>query len=178
MDSVLERAVSELVDRLINVVHAEHDTWAGKFVDLHSRWLAAVSRSKSHSEGTSLFCDEVSSTILITKRVSSNNNWLGPSWNTSGDVFNDDWLTEDNTADDVSDSAIGGLPHLFKIEFLNTCFVRSDSSALNTNFACFDRISAVNCDLVIGGVTVLDAQVEVLDVEVQVREDKLKNISD
>ena len=98
--------------------------------------------------------------------MSSDDDWFGPTWNTSWDVFDDNWLTEDDTTDDVSNCAVGGLPHLLKIELFNTCLIRCDGSALNANFASFYSLGAVNCDLVVGGVTVFDAQIEVLNVQV------------
>ena len=63
---------------------------------------------------------------------------------------------------------------MLEVEFLDTSLIRSDSGALNTNFASLDCFSAIDGDLIVGGITVFDAKVVVLNVEVQVGEDELK----
>jgi len=44
--------------------------------------------------------------------MSSDNDWGSPSWNTSWDVFDDDWFPEYSSSHDVSDSTVGRFPHL------------------------------------------------------------------
>ena len=105
--------------------------------------------------------------------MSTDDDWFCPTWNTSGNVFDDDWLTENDTPNYITESSVGRLPHLLQIEFLDSSFVRSDSSTFNTNFAGFDGFCGVDGYLVISRITVFDAQVVVLDVEVQVGEDEL-----
>ena len=105
--------------------------------------------------------------------MSTDNDWFGPTWNTTWNVLDDDGLTENDTSDNVTDGSVGGLPHLLQIEFLDSSFVRSDGGTFNTNFASFDGLCGVDGYLVISGITVFDTQVVVLDVEVQVGEDEL-----
>lgn len=105
--------------------------------------------------------------------MSTDDDWFGPTWNTTWNVLDDDGLTENDTSNNVTESSVGGLPHLLQIEFLDSSFVRSDSSTFDTNFAGFDGRCSVDGYLVISSITVFDAQVVVLDVEVQVREDEL-----
>ena len=105
--------------------------------------------------------------------MSTYDDWFCPTWNTSWNVLDDDGLTENDTSNNVTDGSVGGLPHLLQIEFLDSSFVRSDGGTFNTNFAGFDGLCSVDGYLVISGITVFDAQVVVLDVEIQVREDEL-----
>ena len=51
--------------------------------------------------------------------------------------------------------------------------VRGDGGALDANLASFDSVSGVNRDLIVSGVTILHAEIEVLDVEIQVRMNQL-----
>jgi hypothetical protein len=172
----LEARVAKLIDRFISVVHGEHNTGSLELEDFHIDGLTAVLRSEGHSESTGLLGDIVGSAVLVTKCVSTNNDGLGPSRNAPRDVFDDDGLTEYGTAKDVTDGAVGGLPHLLKFEFFNTLFIRGDGGALDTNLAGLDGSGAVVGDFVICGITVFHAQIEVLAVEVQVGEDKLSHI--
>ena len=63
---------------------------------------------------------------------------------------------------------------MLEVEFLDTSLIRSDSGALNANFASLDCFSAIDGDLIVSGITVFDAKVVVLNVEVQVGENELK----
>lgn len=50
-----------------------------------------------------------------------------------------------------------------EVELLNTGFIGGDGSTLNTYVASLNGLSSLDGYLVIGGITVLDRQVEVLD---------------
>ena len=167
--------MGEFINGLVGVVHGEHDTRALKLEDFHVFGLAAIFRGEGHGEGACLLGDEVGGAVLVTEGVSSNHDWRGPSGHTSWDVADDDGLTEDGAAENVADGAVGGLPHLLKVELGDTLLIGSNRSALDADLAGFDGVSAVKSDLIVGGIAVLDAQVEVLDVKVQVRMNKLKS---
>jgi hypothetical protein len=111
--------------------------------------------------------------VLISISMSSDNNWLGPPWNQSWDVRNNDWLSEHGSIKNVSNSTVRTFPHLFEVKFSNTVLIWSDSSALDTDFAFLDSIGSVNSDLVTGCISVLDAQIEVLVVDIDVWVDVL-----
>lgn len=110
--------------------------------------------------------------------MSSNDDGLVPSWNKSGNVLNDDGFSEDSTVQLVSDGSVGGLPHLLKTEFLNSSFIRGDGGALDTDLALLDGSSGVQSDLIIGLITILHAEVKVLDVNVQIGNNELRNIKE
>lgn len=62
---------------------------------------------------------------------------------------------------------------LLQLEFLNTGLIRSDGGALDTNTVLLDGLSGINGDLIIGLVTVLNAQIVVLEVDIKVRQNQL-----
>lgn len=111
---------------------------------------------------------------MITESMSSNDDWLGPSWNISWDVAADDWLSEDGTTEVVSDCSIWRLPHLLEFEFFDSSLIWGNGGALDTNLVLFDGNGSINCNLVISGISVLHAQIEVLDINIKEWKDKLK----
>jgi len=59
------------------------------------------------------------------------------------------------------------------VHTLNTSLIRGDGGALNTNVVLLDGLGSINGNLVICLITVFHAKIEVLNVNVQVREDEL-----
>lgn len=111
---------------------------------------------------------------MITESMSSNDDWLGPSWNISWDVAADDWLSEDGTTEVVSDCSIWRLPHLLEFEFFDSSLIWGNGGALDTNLVLLDGNGSINSNLVISGISVLHAQIEVLDINIKEWKDKLK----
>ena len=62
---------------------------------------------------------------------------------------------------------------LLEVEFLYTRLIGGDGSALDTDGVLLDGLSGVEGDLVVGLVTVLEAEIVVLEVDVEVRVDEL-----
>ena len=89
--------------------------------------------------------------------MAPDNDRLCPSWDESGNVLDHDGLAEDCAVKLVTDSTVGALPHFFKLEFLDTGLVSCDGGALNADLARPDGVSSIEGDLIISGVTVLDA---------------------
>jgi hypothetical protein len=67
----------------------------------------------------------------------------------------------------------GRAPHLLQVEFLDARLVGRDGGALDAHAVLLDRVGRVDRDLVVGLVAVLDAEVVVLQVDVEVRQDQL-----
>jgi hypothetical protein len=172
-DSILERRVGEFVDGIVGVVHAEHDTGALKLVHFHLGGGRAVTGGEGHVESAGDFGAEVCGAILVTKGVSADDDGLSPSGNAARDVLDDDGFAENDTTTDVADGSIGRLPHLLEVELLNTCLIWGDGCTFNSDFASLDGVCAVNSDLIVSRITVLDAQVVVLNVKVQVGRNEL-----
>lgn len=89
--------------------------------------------------------------------MTTNNNWLSPSWHEARDVFNNNRFSENSTVENVTNGTVWRLPHLFEVELFDTAFIRRDGSALDANFVLLHRVCAVNGDLVGCCVTVLHA---------------------
>ena len=122
-------------------------------------------------DGTGLSNDVVLATVLVTKSVTTNNNRLGPAWDTAGDVGNNNGLSEDGTVKNVSNGSVGTSPHLLEVELLNTALVGGDGGALDGNLVVLGRVGGVDGDLIVGRVTAGDGEIVVLGLDMNVRVD-------
>ena len=172
MKGVLETAMSKSFNAFISVVHSHsNSTFSGVSVNFHFLFTSIISL-ESNFECSWLVNNKICCLILISVGVSSNDDWFLPSWNESGDVFNDDGFSKDSSIENVSDSSIGTFPHLLELELLNSCFVRSDGGTLDTDFALFDSFSSFNGDFVISFVSVLHSEIKVLNLDVKEGKDE------
>ena len=73
--------------------------------------FATVRRRECDINGAGLRHDVILATILITECVPTNNDWLGPTWDATRDVRDDNRLSENGSIEDVSDRSIGTPPH-------------------------------------------------------------------
>lgn len=96
----------------------------------------------------------------------------GPVGYETRDVRNYDRFAENGSIKDVTDGTVGRFPHLFKAKFLNACFIGRDGGTFDSNAVLTDGVGSINGNLVIGFVTVFDSEVEIFDVQVEVRENK------
>mmetsp|Transcript_58958 Transcript_58958/g.81813 ORF Transcript_58958/g.81813 Transcript_58958/m.81813 type:complete len:351 (-) Transcript_58958:3-1055(-) len=170
---ILEASMSEFLDGIVMVVHTNTNTTARVVEDLEGLLVRAVLRGEDHLEFTGSVNDEIGGLVLITESVSANNDGLLPAGDVSRDLVDDDGLSEDGAAEVISDGTVGGLPHLLKVEFLDSGLIGGDGGALNTNLAFSNGLSCIHGDLIVGLVSVFHAQIEILDVQVQEGEDKL-----
>ena len=110
-------------------------------------------------------------------------------------------IEKKNVIGEITHSAVRALPHLLQLEFLHSGLIRSDGRALDSDVVLQDGLGGVDRDLVVGlttrettsvpergnireqraagtyGVSGLESEVVVLDVEVEVRKDELRCIS-
>jgi hypothetical protein len=105
--------------------------------------------------------------------VTPDDDRLGPVRHVARDVLTDDRLAEDDAAQDVADRPVGRAVHALEAELLDPRLVRRDRRALDADAVLLDRVGGVDGDLVVGLVAVLDAEVVVLEVDVEVRVDQL-----
>lgn len=117
--------------------------------------------------------EEVSAVIDVSEGVSSDDDGLGPVLDESGDVLDEDGFSENGSIEVISNGSIGTLPHLLEFEFLDSGLIGGDGGALDADLAVLDGLGSVKSDLVVSLVSVLDAQVEVLDVKVEVGVDEI-----
>ena len=59
LDGILERGMNEFIDRLVGVVHAQHDAGALKLVDLHLGGGRAVRGGESHVKSAGNFWTKI-----------------------------------------------------------------------------------------------------------------------
>ena len=165
--------MSKIFNAFIDVVHCHtNTTFSFEFVDFHSLLLSLIICENNFKFSRFIDC-KIGGSVLISESVSSNNNGFFPSWNKSWDVIDDDRFSEDGSVENVSDCTVGAFPHVFKVELFDSCLIRGDGGTFDTNFALFDGIGSINCDLIIGGISVFDTEVKVLDIEIKEWEDKL-----
>jgi len=105
--------------------------------------------------------------------VSSNNDRLSPAGDKLRDILAENGFSEDGTVEVVSDSTIGGLPHLLKLEFFNSSLIRSDCGTLDTDLALFDGSGSIESYFIISGISVFHAEVEIFNVNVEEGKDEL-----
>ena len=97
----------------------------------------------------------------------------GPAGHQARHVLADDRLAEDHAAQDVADRAVGLLPHLLELEFLHARLVRRDRRAFDADAAVLDRLGRLDRHLVVGRVAILDAEVVILELDVEIGMDQL-----
>src|SRR5690606_11255803 len=165
----VEAAARESSDAVISIVHGHRNAIAFEVEHFESLRLAAIFRSEGHGEFAFSFNHSVSSAVLITKSVTTHNNRSGPVGDEAGNIFYYDWFAENGAVEYIPDSPIRTFPHAFEVEFLHSGFIWSDGCALDAYSVFADCIRRINCNLVAGGIAVLDAEVEIFNVEFQVR---------
>jgi hypothetical protein len=173
LEGEFEATVGESFDTFVSVVHSHtNSSLSGEVVDLELLNSAVIS-SEGHFELSRFGDNKVSGSVLVTVSVSADDDRFLPAGDEPGDVIDDDWLSEDSTIQDVSDGSIGTLPHLLEFELLNSGLVRSNGGTFDADLAFFDGLSSLNGDFVISLISVLHAEVEVLDLEIEERKNKL-----
>jgi hypothetical protein len=165
-------AMSELLDTLISIIHGKaNSTLSFILVDFHSL-LSAVVSLEDNFKGSRLINYEICGLILISECVPADNDGLFPSRDESWDVLDNDWFSEDSSIEDVSDGSIGTFPHFFQVELLDSGLIGSDGCAFDSNLTLLDGFSSLDGDLIFSGISVLNSEVEVEDVEVEEGENK------
>ena len=117
--------------------------------------------------------DEVGGAVLVAERVAADDDRLRPARHEPRHVGDHDRLAEDDATEDVADRPVGRAVHLLEPELLDARLVGCDRRALHADPVLLDRVRGVDRDLVVGRVAALDAEVEVLQVDVEVRQDQL-----
>jgi len=132
-------------------------------------WGATISRGEYKLYFAGLVNNIVLRAVLVTKCVSSDDNWFSPSGNKSGNVFNYNRFTDYCSIQNVPDGSIGWFPHLFEIEFLDSLLVWGNGSAFDSDFVFKHSIWAVDSDLIFGFVSVFNWKVIVFSFQVKIR---------
>lgn len=98
-------------------------------------------------------------THLIPISVTANDNGFHPSRHQPGNVLADNGLSEDSATEDVSNCAIGRLPHLLQLELLHSLLIWCDGCTLYANVVFLYGFSSFHGYFIICSITMLNAQV-------------------
>ncbi len=172
LQAVVERRARKIADARVVVVHAHHDAAIFELRDFHLDGLAAILRNKRHRHGASAGHFVVGGAVLVAVRVTADDNRLVPVRHESRHVLDDDRLAEHHAIENVADGAVRRLPHLFQVELFDARFVGGDGGALDAHAVLQDGVRRVDGDLVVGLVAIFDAEVVVIELEIEIREDE------
>ena len=172
LQAVVEGSAGEIADGLVEIVHGHGHAGAGCIENLVLYDLAILA---DELDGELAFPGklEVGRAVLIAIGVAADDDRLGPAGHEPRHVLADDRLAEDGAAEDVADGAVRRLPHFLQIEFLHAGFVRRDGGAFDADAMLQDGMGAVDGDLIVGLVTVLDAEIVVEEIDVEIGKDQL-----
>lgn len=174
-EGVLEGGVGEAGDALGRVVLRLRHAALRRLVELEhldSLRLAALGR-EDHLQLAWAVDHLVLGTVLVAEGVAADDDGFLPAGHEAGHSRDDDGLAEDGAAKVVADGAVGGQPHLLELELLNALLVGRDGGALDAHAVLLDGLGGIEGDLVVGLVAVGQAQIVVLEVDVEVRVDEL-----
>jgi len=168
VERVKEASMSELSNRIVRVEHTQVAAASLQVRNLLHSWCVAIIWLEDELDLAWLGDNVVLASVLVTESVSTDDDWLGPSWHKSRDARDNNGLTEDGSVKDVPDRAVWRSPHLLESELLNTALVWGDRGALDSYLVLLDSVGAIDGDLVVSGVTGSDTQIVVLGLEVNV----------
>lgn len=100
---------------------------------------------------------EATRTNLVTKGMSSDNDWLGPSRYRSWYTLQNDRFAEHRASQDVPNRPIRAPPHRLQLEFFYTGFVRGDGSAFDPYRIFKDSLSGLDGDFIVRSVSMFQA---------------------
>jgi len=83
-----------------------------------------------------------------------------------GYIVADYGFPEHNPVEDIAYSSVGALPHLLQLEFLHSIFIRGYSGTLHCYIVFECGLSTVDGDLIVGAVSILDAQILVVQLDI------------
>ena len=169
---VVHGGARELDDGVVEIVHGHGDAAARRLEHFPLDHLAVVA-GELDGDGALAGELEVGGAVLVAVGVAADDDGLRPAGHQARHVLADDGLAEDHAAQDVADGAVGRAPHLLEAELFDAALVGGDGGALDGHAVLLGGVGGVDGDLVVGGVAMLDAEVVVLEVDVEVGVDQL-----
>ena len=171
-EAVVERGAREVANRLVVVEHGHCDARTRRLDHFLLDDLPVLTNELQRDRALAGEL-EVRRAVLIAERMTADHERLCPARHEARHVLADDGLAEDGAAEDVADRAVRALPHFLEAELLHARFVRRDRRALHGDAVLLRRVCRVDGDLVVGLVARLDAEVVVLEIEIEVGMDQL-----
>ena len=171
-EAVVERGPGEVDDRLIEVVHRHRDAGVRELEHLLLDDGAVVALELDGEAALARHL-EVGGAVLVAVGVAADHEGLGPARHEARHVRANDGLAEDHATEDVADRTVGRAPHLLELELLDAGLVRCDRRAFHADAVALDRLGRIDRHLIVGGVAVLDAEIVIVEVEIEVGVDEL-----
>lgn len=169
-ECVLERGVCKALDTLDGVVLCLSDTslvLVGELKDQRPLRLTTLGRVH-HFKLAWSFNDSVLCAVLVTMGVTTDHDRFLPARNKAGYPWNDNWFSKHSASENVTNCAIWRQPHLLELKLFHTLLIWRDGRALHTHAVLLDRLRSIRCDLIICLITLLQAKIVVLEIDVQV----------
>ena len=135
---------------------------------------AAILRRKDHRQLARAGNDEIGGAILIAKSVAADDDRLRPARHQARHVFAEQRIGSRKTvpSENIADGAVGRFPHLLEMEFFHARFVGRDGGAFDADAEFFDGFGRVDGDLVVGLVAVLDAEIVIVQLDIEIGKDQ------
>ena len=173
IEAVIHAGACKAADRLVQIIHRHGDTAVRKVEYFAGDRGAAVGRREGHGQLAGALHYKIGRAVLVAEGVTSDDDRTRPARHEARHVGADDRLAEHSAAEDVADGAVRRTVHFLETEFLDPFFIRRDCRAFHADAVFLDGIRAVDSDLVVGLVSLLDAKVVIFQVYVQIGEDQL-----
>ena len=143
-----------------------------KLEDLYPLWFSAGG-GEYHFKSARTGNNMIFRPILIAKSMSTNNDGFLPTGHKSRDARNDNRFPEHRSAQIISDRAIRAEPHLFQVKLFHSRLIGRDRRTFNPDGILLNGSGGLQGDLIVGLVTVGEAEIIVLEIDVEVRVDEL-----
>src|SRR5690606_7860932 len=134
----------KVADGIVQIVHPHGNATAGEVIDLFFNGFLAVLGHPFQRELALAGNAHIGGAVLIAKGVAADHDRLRPARHEARNVAADDRLTEDGAAQNVANRAIGRLPHLLQLEFLDARLIWRDRRAFHADAIFLDRLGALD----------------------------------
>ena len=100
------------INTFIGIVHAHCNTVSLKIKHFKNLCFSTIFWCKGHRQFSFPFNHRISCTVLITKCMTTNDNWGSPVGYQTWYILHYNWLTKNSTIQDITNSPVWRLPHL------------------------------------------------------------------
>lgn len=120
-----------------------------------------------------LLDNHILGTVLVTESMTANDDRVGPARHQTWDILAQDRLTENGSAENVTNGSIRRKPHLLQLEFFNSLFIGRDSGTLDSDVVLQNGVSSIDGYLIVSLIAIGQAQVVVQSLNLHVWKNQL-----
>ena len=171
-ETVSKTGTGKTLDRFIEVVHRHRNTGARRFEHFFFNLRAAVVRRELHRERPGTRKLKIGGTVLIAEPVTRDHHRLVPMRHQARHVRANNRFAKNSAVENIANGAVGRLPHLLEIEFLDARFIRRNRCALHGDTVLLGRHRRIDRHLIVGRIAMFHAQIVVLKIDIKIRKDK------